>query len=349
MNTQNIITKALATPAKKRMSLDDVREGVIERPWRILLYGQEKIGKSSTLMSAPSPIWFGRDSGTEHLPIKRMPQPETFGDVRDGLADIRNRGRALGYRTLVIDPLGWFQPLLIASFTGGSVEVNLATWGDGRGAGYQALETVTRLMIKDIDMCWEAGLNIALLAHSTEKTFDDPEGKSFTRYSLDLEKKFAGPVKQYVDHILFTKYEIYGRVEPGSGKNGKAKAFGSGARMLYTENRPGFDAGNRASLPPSMPLHGPTFFDALARGLKQQEEHKADIEAALAEINDEAATTKVRSWLADPSVDIGAVANAVASKLAEVRAQREQPQAPQAPQTETQTQAVEENKEGQST
>jgi len=325
MNVDNVnkprngVVLPLASPAKKRISLDNVRRGKLEQPYRLAIFGPEKVGKTTFASGAEGCIHFGKDSGTGHLDITRMPNPETFGDVRDGLADIRQRGRALGFKTLVIDPLGWFEALLIQSFTGNDPAVNLATWGGGHGAGYQALEAVARLFIKDLETVWAADFNVILIGHASVKKFDDPEGPGYERYEFALDKRTGGIVKQWVDHILFAKREAFGKTE---GKQGKAKAFGSAARMLYTEWSPAYDAGNRANLPPELPLHWATFETALKDGLRRIEDFKAQIDAGLSELADAEVEKKVRAWLAEPNVDVAAVANAVAAKLGEKRAQQ---------------------------
>lgn len=307
-----------ATPPKKKMSLDTLREGRIAAPFRVLLYGPEKAGKSTFAAAAPSPIFMGKDSGTEHLDIKRMPQPETWRDVLEGLHEVATRGKSLGFKTLVVDPLGWFEPMAVLDFTN-DVNANLATWGGGHGAGYQALSDRWRMFIAGIERVWTAGLNVILIGHSTVKMFNDPEGHGYERYELAVDKRAAGPLKQWVDHILFTKREAYGKVDPTTKK---AKAYGSAARMLYTEWTPAYDAGNRASLPAELPLSWEAFADALASGAKRAEEFRAQIDAGLAELGDPAVEQKVRAWMADAKADLAAIANAVAAKLGDKRAQQ---------------------------
>lgn len=320
MNVANVnqITNGAAAPAKKRMSLDNVRKGRIEQPFRCLLYGPEKVGKSTFAAGAPGAIFLGKDSGTEHLDIVRMPQPDTWGDVREALAELRATAVKQGFKTLVVDPINWFQPMAIASFTGGNPEVNLATWGGGHGAGYQALETAWRIFLKDLEGVWLTGMNIILLAHAAVKRFDDPQGPAYERYELELEKKVAGPTKQWVDHILFAKRESFGKIDPNTKK---AKAYGSAARMLYTEWNPAYDAGNRAELPPELPLDWNTFADALVAGQTRIDQLRAQIDEGLRELADAEVEKKVRAWLAEPNVNVAGVANAVAAKLGEHRAQ----------------------------
>lgn len=299
-----------------------LRRGRIKSPFRVLLYGPEKVGKSSFAAGAPNAITLGREHGTEHLDIVRLPQPNT---LREALALIDEVARgewneAAGYeiKTLVVDPIGWFEPLMHLAVTG-DLNVPLASWGGGYGKGFSAALDQWRLFLAALERCWLAGLNIILLAHSDSKQFDDPEGPGYKRYEIALENKAAAALlKQWVDHILFAKRAAFGKFDKDSKKT---KAYGDGARMIYTEWTPAYDAGNRASLPPELPLQWAAFADALDAGEKRRAEMLAQIEAGLVELDDAEVTKKVRGWLAEPNADVAALANAVAAKLGEKRSQ----------------------------
>jgi len=63
------------------MKISDIKKGKIEAPIRVLLYGPEKIGKSTFAANAPSPIFICGETGTEELDIARFPEPKSFNDV----------------------------------------------------------------------------------------------------------------------------------------------------------------------------------------------------------------------------------------------------------------------------
>jgi hypothetical protein len=318
MNVTNIQKPQLA-PAKRRMSLDNVVQGRIKSPFRIVLYGPEKVGKSTFAAGAPSPVWLGADVGTEHLDIKRLPVPQSWRDVLEACTEVEERGLSLGFKTLVVDPIGWLEQFVHVDVTG-DANVPLKTWGGGFGAGFSAAVDRWRVFIKALERVRAAGLNIILIGHATVKKFEDPEGPGYERYEIALENKaVAGVLKQWADHILFAKRESFGKVDPTSKK---AKAFGSAARMLHTEWTPAYDAGNRAELPPEMPLSWDAFATALASGEKRVEELRAQIEEGLRELADAEVEQKVRAWLNERSFSIGDIANAVAAKLGEKRAQQ---------------------------
>lgn len=320
-NVNNAPTPALALVAAKPKK--ELRRGRIKSPFRILLHGMEKSGKSTFAMGAPQPLWLGREHGTEHLSIDRLPVPETLRAALETIDEVA-RGEwddAVGAKvqTLVVDPIGWFEPLMHLAVTG-DLSIPLASWGGGFGKGFSAALDQWRLFLKALERAWLAGLNIIIIAHTETKSFDDPEGANYKRYELALEnQKAAGLLKQWVDHILFAKREAFGKTDAASKKT---KAYGSAARMLYTEWTPAYDAGNRAMLPPELPLSWSAFAEALANGIDQIEKLRKQIDEGLAELGDADVEKKVRAWLTEPNVNVAAVANAVAAKLGEKRAQQ---------------------------
>jgi hypothetical protein len=307
------LTPTTPKPKARRMSLAAATSGIVVEPFRILLYGEEKLGKSTFAAGAPGAIWLGADKGTGHLNVRRMPEPETWADVLDALAELEENGAAHGVKTIVIDPLGWFEAILVRGIipNGGS----LAKWGGGHGAGYQEMTTRWRQFMAAVERCWLRGMNILFIAHSAVKMFHDPLGPEFERYEVAADKRLVGPVKQWVQHILFVKQEVFVRSDE---KTKRTKAFGDGARYIYTQNSPAFDAGNRASLPARLPLSWHEFEAALANGSRQHDALKAQIEAGLVELGDEMLALKVREGLAQ-GFDIAEIANAVSAKLEEKR------------------------------
>jgi hypothetical protein len=317
MNTTTIV-KPNGPPIAKtasKMSLDNTRDGIIDSPMRILIAGGEKVGKSTFASGAPGGIFLGADAGTEHLNVKRFAQPENFRDVLEALHELESRGLAKGFQSLVIDPINWFEPMLVADVLGDSGK-GLADWGGGYGRGTQAVMDRWRTMKSAVERVWQTGMNVIMTAHVHVKKFEDPEGPGFERYELAMKPEAAGIFKQWADCILFARREAFGKIDAATKK---AKAYGSAARMLHTEWSPAYDAGNRWCLPAEIPLSWPAFVDARAAGLGRRAEFLAQIESGLVELADPEVEKKVRGLLADPQVNVAELANAVAAKVGERR------------------------------
>jgi hypothetical protein len=279
-----------------------ITKGKLQRPPRVLVYGAEKIGKSTFASGAPKPVWLGKDSGTEELDVSRMPQPETWEDV---LASVE-WFRSSEFETLVVDPINWLEPLCHASVVGNSGK-SIADWGGGYGRGHAAALIKWREFVAALERAWNAGKAIVLLAHSAVKKFDNPEGASYNRYSLDMSDAPAGLLKQWVDAVLFAQRESTAKT-----LDGKTIGVGTGARMLYTTWSPAYDAGNRWGLPEEIPLEWASIVRSTA--------DVASIEADLASLNDASVSAKVRAALSKPGAPVAQISQQLKTKLKEARA-----------------------------
>lgn len=317
---QHLPTNAPATvpataPTKRRMSVENIRKGRMKVPMRILIYGGEKVGKSTFAAGAPRPVWLGKDAGSEELDIPRLPQPTSWTEALEGIAFAERLKRDGTYDTIVIDPLNWFEPLLHAHLTG----------SEGKTLHfkqYQDANTQWRIFQSALERAWLAGMHVIICAHSKVKRYEDPQGPAYDRHEIDMNGAAAGIFKQWVATILFARQDSYGLVDKDTKK---AKGYGSDARLLHTEWSPAFDAGNRQRLPKTLPLSWPAFSHAVEHGEEQIAALKAQIEAGLVELHaldaELGATTeaKVRGYLAIPTIDVAVVANALAAKLGETK------------------------------
>jgi hypothetical protein len=76
-------------------------------------------------------------------------------------------------------------------------------------------------------------------------------------------------VSEWCDILMFANQQ-YSTVKSDVGFNQKVtRAVGNGNRVLYTQERPGWQAKSRWSLPDSLPLDYAKFSEALASSMNQ--------------------------------------------------------------------------------
>jgi hypothetical protein len=114
--------------------------------------------------------------------------------VLDGDPELTKREHK--YQTLVIDTLDWLEPMiwrprLRARRQGQHRGVRLRQ-GIRRGA-----RRVARVRRGARAAAPREGMHVVLLAHSLVKTFKNPEGEDYDRYSLALHDKAGGLLKQW--------------------------------------------------------------------------------------------------------------------------------------------------------
>jgi len=291
---------------EKRMTLANVKRGKQKIPLRVILYGAEGVGKSTFAAGAPKPIFLGAEDGTADLDIDRLPSPTTWGEAIDALRMLGSEKH--DYETVVIDPVNWLEPLVVADVVGSSGK-SLQDWGGGYGRGAAAAMERWRVFVSELERIWRGGRNIVLLAHAQVKRFNDPSGAEFDRYEIAMLPNVAGLLKQWVDFVLFAKFEAYA--------NEKKKGISTGARLMHTAWNAAYDAKSRGDIPAVLPLSWSAFTGAIDNAGKNVLE---EIETALATLGDKVTEKVVREHLAKVKGDTGReieVLNALKQKIGE--------------------------------
>jgi hypothetical protein len=296
------MANAITLPTKRR-ALASVRTGPLDTPLRVLVYGAEKVGKSTFAAGAPSPLFLGADSGSERLDVARI-EPATWHEAVEWVGELAHEKH--DYKTLVVDPVNWLEPLCWSAVVGdggGSIE----SFGGGYGKGYSAALDLWRVFVQRLEACWRAGMHVVLVAHTQVKNFQNPEGPAYDRYELAMNAKAAGLLKQWVDAVLFARLETFAKAEKGATK---AKGFSTGARIMHTQPSAAYDAGSRWKLPDELPLSWADFVAAV-----EADKGKAKVlEAQIAEMARKLQDPELEAKVADAV----AKAKGNADRLAEI-------------------------------
>lgn len=283
--------RQLAMPAPRRMLLSTVQRGRSQAPDRILLAGTEGIGKTTWAAGAPAPVFLPVEDGVGALDVARFPAPETWPDVLDAIRTLTED--AHDFKTLVVDTLDALEPKLWDHIAKRDQKANVEDYGYGKG--YIAAVDEWRVFLGALErLRHQRGMEIILIAHVWVKPFKNPEGDDYDRYELKLHHKAAGLLKEWVDAVLFARWETF----TDKLKNGSVKGVSTGARLIHTRRTAAWDAKNRYSLPETLPLNYDDY--AAARVARQPADPaalKEAIAAKLAELADEAVNAKVQPLL----------------------------------------------------
>lgn len=253
-------TAANAAPPK-RMTLSAVVKGKIKKPHRIVLFGQEGVGKTLFAADAPSPIFICSEAGTEHVDTSRFPAPHAWSDVIDACELLLKEKHS--YETVVIDTLDWLEPFCWAETCAKKLNAegkrvsHPDDYGYGKGYLY-ALDTWRQLLWRLDQLRDKRNMNVVLLAHSQSKTFKSPDTEDYQRYELKLDAKACGLIKEWPDAVLFAAFETYTHKQ-----NNRHKGIATGERVIYTSRTAAYDAKNRMLLPEKLPLSWAALAEAM--------------------------------------------------------------------------------------
>ena len=218
----------------------EITKGVIKKPWKVLIYGPEGIGKTTFASRFPDPLFIDTEGSTTRINVARLPLPTTWEYL---LQEIDFVIKERPCKTLVIDTADWAEKLCAQSVCAKQGVDNIESFGYGKG--YVYLATSFGNLLNKLNDVIENGMNVVLTAHSIIKKFEQPdEMGAYDRYELKLERKTAPFVKEWADMILFANYQTY-IVEDSKTKSKKASG---GKRVMHTTHNPCWDAKNRSNL-----------------------------------------------------------------------------------------------------
>ena len=151
------------------------------------------------------PIFSGAEDGTADLTSTAY-HPGNMGEAIDALRMLGSEKH--DYETVVIDPVNWLEPLVVADVVGSSGK-SLQDWGGGYGRGAAAAMERWRVFVSELERIWRGGRNIVLLAHAQVRNDSTtPAGGVRPLRNRDAPER-RGLLKQWVDFVLFAKFEAY--------------------------------------------------------------------------------------------------------------------------------------------
>jgi len=227
-------------------------------PAKITLVGEGGLGKTTAAIQCGDAVVVPTENGLVNFPhVAQFPQSKTYEQFMGYLSELATEDH--GYKTLVIDSLDWFEPLIWDKVCRESNVKNIEEANGGFGKWTAAALDIWREYLSALDyLNQHKEMTIIQIAHTQIKRYDNPQTQGYDRYTLKLQDgksvSAAALIFEYSDIVLFMNY-VTGVTKdalPGSTKKNpkdRTRGIGSGERVLYTQERPAFKAKSRFSLP----------------------------------------------------------------------------------------------------
>lgn len=289
--TQNV--KPPAQSSTRVVPLKDrILRGKKEAPLRLCVYGVPGVGKSTFASRSPSPLFLCAEEGAEQIDVAKLPRPDSW---EESLGIVRQLSvEPHDYKTFVIDTLDALEALAIAYVCGRGGKETLADFDWGKGP--QALCEQWRILFKGLESLRNGrGMNVILLAHAHVKATNDPQLGRYDRYTPKLDERSWNFTNEWCDFVGFAQFEtaVYEK------KGERTRGIVTGARVLRTVRGTGYEAKNRFSLPPTLPLDWDTFQRAVtAHSVAPETVLRDQLAALLAELGDAEIEARAKAYLA---------------------------------------------------
>lgn len=212
-----------------------ISRGAVWTPHRCMITSEPKEGKTHIMAGAPGALFADCERGTVGYPSAVRADIEGWRDFME-LIRMLERGELPEVRLLVIDTLDSLERLLMEHVCGLH---NVNDIGQiGYGKGWTTVEAEWSALIQRLTKLADGrGLGLFVLAHVTPQSMENPDGSSWKRWSLRVNKKTAELWRGWLDEILFLHRRVRNKA--------KSRLAESSQRVLETRGCPAWQAGSR--------------------------------------------------------------------------------------------------------
>lgn len=261
--TQTPTKSATAAPTL----LDKVLKGPRLLPPRIILLGEEKIGKSTFASQFPDPIFVTVDgeTGVDEIDTHQFPAASKLDEVMANLRSLYKDEH--NYKTVAVDSTSALEPII---WDATCKRIGCQSIEDpGYGKGYVEALTEWRLLLKALEaLRKDKGMTTILIGHVQIRQINDPVLDPYDAYVWTVNAKAGAMMQQWADSILYAcrKVTVIQKETGFNKRTGKARVA-SDERMVLTRghpSRPGGGRGVYGRLPMALPLDYAAFAEAVA-------------------------------------------------------------------------------------
>ena len=214
-------------------------------PQKIVCYGVQGIGKTSFGATFDSPVLLPVEDGAAAIDVDAFPLMTSFEQVTDAITALHEDHQ---FKTLVLDSLDWLEPLVWDMTCRANGKDSIEAFGYGKG--YAEADKYWRYLMSGFDsLRLNKGMTILLLAHSEVKKVEPPETDPFDRYQMRLHKRAFALWQEWSDMNLFLNYRVSVQKSAEGFGQERVRGVGTGDRVIYTTERPAYDAKSRWPLP----------------------------------------------------------------------------------------------------
>lgn len=219
-----------------------ITQGKIKTALKIVVYGQEGVGKSTFASKFPDPVFIDTEGSTKQLDVVRFDAPTSWEMLLQEVEYVKQNPSVC--KTLVIDTADWAERLCIRAVCDRAQKNGVEDFGWGKG--YTYVQEEFGKLINKLSEIVDKGIHVVVTAHAKMTKVEQPdEMGSYDRWELKLTKQCSPLLKEWADLLLFANYKT---IVVNTGDK-KYKGQGGHQRIMYTSHTAAWDAKNRFGLP----------------------------------------------------------------------------------------------------
>lgn len=236
--------------------LGEIQTGTQPGQYRVFLYGEPGVGKSSIAVASPRALIFDLEFGTRQLSCARYPLDEiTMDGIRAGIDDLIQNNHEFGYEWLWFDGVHVLEHLIFGGVTTraakrhGKQYEGIKDVGGGFGKGEALAVTKWREFLSLLEKLQrKTGISVGLLGHAKLGKRKDVGDTDWDCWAPRLDDKAGDLIAGWCDMMGFCGHEQYGHKNKDD-KFARGKGSETGDRYIHTTRSATHKAKRRFSMP----------------------------------------------------------------------------------------------------
>lgn len=226
-------------------------------PLKLLIYGYNGVGKSTFASHAKNPIFLDLEGNIDHLSVDKQPL-STYDEVCQFLNALIHQDH--DYKTVIIDSIDKLEVLITDRIN------SLPKSETSYGQGYVKLSKEIHDFLTKLDALRNIKkINIILIGHSTVERCENPLTQVYDKYDLRVNKRFASPICDWCQSILFAVNDVMFEETEKVGFKERERVRTADRRIIYTMGNTAFLAKNVYNLPPKIPMDWNDFINGVRK------------------------------------------------------------------------------------
>lgn len=245
------------------ISLASLKSTKTNNPPKILLYGVDGVGKTSLAAEFPNPLYLPTEGETppSDVALQTPGTVESYESLLDIFGELLEGQHDFG--TVIVDSLDGLEGLVWRA-TCKRLGINTMEEA-GFGKAYMEADSEWREYLSAVSALARSGLYVVQLAHPEIVRFDSPTSDPYSRYSVKLHKRSNALVREQSDVVAFMNYRISLKTADAGFNKKVTHAEGGNERLIHFNEKAGFLAKNRYSMPDSIKYLKGKGFDEMSK------------------------------------------------------------------------------------
>ena len=230
----------------------NIIRGKQARAQRVLIYGQEGVGKTTLVSNLPDVLILDTEQGADNVGCDHV-QVGSIEDLRAVFKELLAEKKAgtCAYKVVALDTADRVWAMCAEEVCRSNNLKSIEDMPYGKGMK-MATEQFVRVVTGGMDALANAGFHVVVCAHSKVERISPPDNAEYTQYQVKVSapgkqaEEAAANVKQWADAVLFCHFRTSVNATTG-------KAL-SEERVVATTHSAQWEAKNRFGLKDELPM-----------------------------------------------------------------------------------------------